>query len=81
MPRPDFDGVPLEAYAGVPTVELMAALAAVILSYINDPERLAAHGRAARSRAEEHFSLDVMMTNYMQLYDELIGAGSPVTVD
>jgi sugar transferase (PEP-CTERM/EpsH1 system associated) len=44
-----------------------------IAAYASDPSRLASHGRAARARAEQEFSLDTMVENYAALYDRLTG--------
>lgn len=58
------------------------ALADAIEGYLDEPGLLAAHGAAARQRAEEAFSLDVMVRQYERLYTELLHARStplPVT--
>jgi len=48
-----------------------AALAAALASYLDDPERLRREGRAARRRARERFSIEVMVEAYRDLYREL----------
>ena len=47
------------------------ALAAAILTYLDDADLRDAHGRAARQRAEDRFSLPRMVRNYDQLYSGL----------
>ncbi len=49
------------------------ALSAAIIAYADDPARAAAHGRAARQRAEQQFSLDRMVERYHRLYLEAAG--------
>jgi sugar transferase (PEP-CTERM/EpsH1 system associated) len=44
------------------------ALAAGLDRYLEEPGLAAAHGRAARRRAVERFSLDVMLEGYRELY-------------
>lgn len=45
------------------------ALARAIHEYFLDPEMAKRHGRAARATAEQRFGLDVMVRNYVALYD------------
>jgi sugar transferase (PEP-CTERM/EpsH1 system associated) len=52
------------------------ALATALCRYLDDPARCAAHGGAARRRASEAFSMDVMVEGYLSLYESLLGAGS-----
>lgn len=49
----------------------VAALAAALARYALDPDLRAAHGRAARTRVEERFSLRAMVAAYGALYDGL----------
>jgi sugar transferase (PEP-CTERM/EpsH1 system associated) len=51
------------------------ALAHAIRDYVLDPEMSRLHGAAARRIAEQRFALDVMVKNYMDLYDRVF-AGS-----
>jgi sugar transferase (PEP-CTERM/EpsH1 system associated) len=44
------------------------ALGAALSSYVTDPSLRRAHGRAARQRAEELYSLTGMMSRYRELY-------------
>lgn len=48
------------------------ALAHVLAAYAADPEAVAVQGRAARERAEQAFSLEAMVTQYADLYGELL---------
>jgi sugar transferase (PEP-CTERM/EpsH1 system associated) len=45
------------------------ALAHAIREYVLDPEMAKRHSSAARRRAEQRFDLDVMVKNYIELYD------------
>jgi sugar transferase (PEP-CTERM/EpsH1 system associated) len=45
-----------------------AALARALRSYVEDPAKRAAHGAAARRRAERMYSLSGMMNRYRELY-------------
>jgi sugar transferase (PEP-CTERM/EpsH1 system associated) len=47
------------------------ALAQALARYAGDPELRAAHGRAARARAQERFSMRAMLAAYGALYDGL----------
>jgi sugar transferase (PEP-CTERM/EpsH1 system associated) len=49
-----------------------AALASALEKYVEDPSLAAAHGRAARQRVLESFSLGVMVGKYMEVYDGLL---------
>ena len=49
------------------------ALADAICQYIDDPEMPLAHGRCARERVEQRFSLNAMVAGYQQVYDEVHG--------
>jgi sugar transferase (PEP-CTERM/EpsH1 system associated) len=44
-------------------------LADALRSYIDDEERRRSHGLAGRKRAEEHFSIEAMVRNYVSIYD------------
>lgn len=46
------------------------ALAQALFDYIFQPELLNAHGRAARRRAVEYFSLDKMVSEYQKVYQK-----------
>jgi glycosyltransferase involved in cell wall biosynthesis len=48
-----------------------AALAAAVIKLVEDPERRASLGIAARRRAETRFGLDRMVSEYRTLYDSL----------
>ena len=43
-----------------------------ILPYLTDPRLRRRHGRAARERVVQNFSLDAMVSRYSALYDELL---------
>ncbi len=54
------------------------ALAAAILSILEDKEAALKFGRAGRKRVEERFSLDVMLRNYENLFEHVINSkGNP----
>lgn len=48
------------------------ALAAAIRSYVNDPDRMQAHGAAGRREVEVRFSLEAMVTAYRAVYDAVL---------
>ena len=48
------------------------SLADALEQYLVDPQRLATEGIASRKRAEELFSIDAMIENYLSVYDRLI---------
>ena len=48
------------------------AMAKAIQVYVNDPVKLAEHGRAARSRVETQFSIESMVNGYLAVYDEVL---------
>jgi sugar transferase (PEP-CTERM/EpsH1 system associated) len=52
----------------------VAGLTAAYESYLHDPELRSQHGRNARARAEQKFSLERMASRYAQLYQALMGA-------
>ncbi len=52
------------------------ALAAAVQSLMADPARRAAIGQAARRRAEQEFSVDVMVTRILSLYAEVLHSRS-----
>ena len=49
-------------------------MATALLSYLDNPEHRQAHGQAGRIRAEEFFSLNVMIQRYQAVYDDLLRA-------
>ena len=55
------------------------AMAAAIVAYARDDATARAHGRAARDRIVERFSLDRMVRDYQALYDEAHGARAPIS--
>jgi sugar transferase (PEP-CTERM/EpsH1 system associated) len=63
------DGVTGRLYA----IQGPAALEGALLPYLQDPSLRRSHGEAGRTRVEQNFSLDSMVTGYMTLYDELLG--------
>lgn len=48
------------------------ALANALKRYIDDPDQIIRDGKAARTRAETLFDLDVMVENYLSVYDEIL---------
>lgn len=54
-----------------------AALATALAGYIEAPERLLDHGRAARRRALDEFGLDRMLERYTALYQGLLAQRAP----
>jgi len=50
------------------------ALQQALLPYLTDPALRERHGRAARERVLQNFSLDSMVGRYLALYDELLAA-------
>jgi sugar transferase (PEP-CTERM/EpsH1 system associated) len=52
-----------------------AALAAAMREYVLDPGLCRRHAGAARRAAEQRFGLDVMVKNYLDLYDRLAARG------
>ena len=46
-------------------------MAAALLNYVDDAALRAAHGAAARTRVEGTFSIDRMVSRYLEVYDEL----------
>jgi sugar transferase (PEP-CTERM/EpsH1 system associated) len=54
------------------------ALEGALLPYLTDPALREAHGRAARDRVVQNFSLEAMVQRYLDLYDELIGPSPAV---
>jgi sugar transferase (PEP-CTERM/EpsH1 system associated) len=47
------------------------AMAARLMTYVDDPGLAAAHGRAGHARVLERFSLAAMLDNYRRVYDDL----------
>jgi sugar transferase (PEP-CTERM/EpsH1 system associated) len=52
------------------------ALAARIQQYLDDPDLMTRHGRAARARVETTFPLTRTLSAYRELYDRFVGARS-----
>jgi sugar transferase (PEP-CTERM/EpsH1 system associated) len=48
------------------------ALAEAIEGYLNDPGKLISHGQAGRKRAEDHFSIETMVSGYLNVYHRVI---------
>ncbi len=48
------------------------ALAQAIQQYSDDEQRLHSHAQAARALAQERFSMQAMVSGYMQVYDQLL---------
>jgi glycosyltransferase involved in cell wall biosynthesis len=48
------------------------AMAGAIGAYFADPGQLARHGRAARKRVEQHFSMETMVNGYLAVYDAVM---------
>jgi glycosyltransferase involved in cell wall biosynthesis len=55
------------------------ALAAAMLSLLDDDARRAAMGAAGLARARARFGADAMARGFERLYADLLGAGSRVT--
>lgn len=51
------------------------AMAKAMKEYLDDPEMMRSHGRAARERVEEAFSLETMVGQYLSIYDSMLGTG------
>lgn len=51
----------------------VASLARQLATYVAQPDLRVEHGRAARARAEQVFSLDAMTRGYCGVYDQLLG--------
>jgi len=47
-------------------------MAQALLTYVQDPARMAQEGRAARAEIEEQFSMDAMVAGYMRVYDTVL---------
>lgn len=52
------------------------ALQQALLPYLTDPALRERHGRAARQRVVQNFSLDAMVSRYLPMYDELLAPPS-----
>ena len=52
------------------------AMAEAFKYYLDNPDLLIGHGKAGRARCESTFSLNRMMTDYMNVYDDLLNLGS-----
>ncbi len=48
------------------------AMADAIQCYLQDPAKLARHGKAGRKRAEEQFSIEAMVSGYLRVYDAVL---------
>ena len=48
------------------------AMAEAFKQYLDNPNLLASHGKAGRARCESTFSLNRMITDYMNIYDRLL---------
>ena len=48
------------------------AMAAAMQRYCDQPELIAQHGQAGRKRCETRFSLERMVSDYVQVYDQLL---------
>ena len=53
-----------------------SALAAAMRRYLDDPDLIAAHGRAGRARSESCFSLERMLAAYEALYARHLGVST-----
>jgi sugar transferase (PEP-CTERM/EpsH1 system associated) len=49
-----------------------AAQAEVIRGYVVNPNNLTRHGRAGRTRAEKHFSIEAMVDGYIGVYEAVL---------
>ncbi len=47
-------------------------MALSMLTYLSNQDLAICHSRAARRRMEEHFSMEAMVRNYMQVYDDCL---------
>lgn len=54
----------------------LRALEDALIRYLEAPALRETHGKAARDRAVQEFSLDAMVGRYMHLYDELLSSAS-----
>lgn len=52
------------------------AMAEAFKYYLDNPDLLIGHGKAGRARCESTFSLNRMITDYMNVYDDLLNLGS-----
>ena len=52
-----------------------SAMADAMAKYLMDHELMLQHGAAGRTRAESHFSMDVMVDGYSAVYDALLNKG------
>jgi sugar transferase (PEP-CTERM/EpsH1 system associated) len=50
----------------------VTALAAAVQEYYRNPELLIKHGRAARKQVETRFSMEAMMSGYLEVYDKVL---------
>ncbi len=53
------------------------AMATALRGYATSPTRVESHGRAARERAVQRFSIETMVARYADLYDSLLQAREP----
>ncbi len=50
------------------------ALADTLKNYVDNPGQITRQGKSARARAESDFDIDVMVENYLTVYDEILTA-------
>jgi sugar transferase (PEP-CTERM/EpsH1 system associated) len=48
------------------------ALAETLKNYVNNPGQITRQGKSARTRAESDFDIDVMVENYLTVYDQIL---------
>jgi glycosyltransferase involved in cell wall biosynthesis len=53
------------------------SLAAAMTRYLEDDVLAQLHGAAGRARVERHFSLEAMVRQYAELYDEVLTRPTP----
>ena len=53
------------------------ALATAIWDYVDSPDLRTRHGAAGRARAEQRFSIDRMVADYLSVYDSVLPAPHP----
>jgi sugar transferase (PEP-CTERM/EpsH1 system associated) len=54
-----------------------AALAAAMKGYLDEPARARVHGAAGRQRVLAEFSIDGMLSRYLESYDQVLGVKRP----
>ena len=50
------------------------AIAKAMIRYLDHPRLIARHGSAARQKAEKYFSMEAMVSSYLQVYDHQLNA-------